>query len=167
MFSFGVISPVVTVLLVRAVLASGMTLNSNFNSIVYQTAEHYMMAEKARLFGNDTLIKTILNADNPGKAKKLGREVVGFDEQVWKKERTAIVVRGNHAKFSQNPELCEFLLNTGERVLVEASPRDRVWGIGLTKDDPQASSPENWQGLNLLGFALMEVRDLLSKGSDT
>jgi ribA/ribD-fused uncharacterized protein len=68
------------------------------------------------------------------------------------------VIQGNLAKFSQNPLLERFLLETGTRVLVEAAPRDLIWGIGLGQNDPRAQDPATWQGLNLLGFALMEVR---------
>ena len=121
------------------------------------------MAEKAKLFGDNGSAKRIVAAGNPGEAKKLGREVKGFEENRWFQHRFEIVVKGNLAKFSQNSELMEFLLNTGNRVLVEASPADKVWGIGLASHDPLAKNPNFWKGLNLLGFALMEVRDLLSR----
>jgi ribA/ribD-fused uncharacterized protein len=88
----------------------------------------------------------------------LGQEVRGFDEEIWRHHRFGIVVKGNQAKFTQNETLKVFLLNTKARVLVEASPVDRVWGIGLAEDDPHATNPEKWRGLNLLGFALMKVR---------
>lgn len=124
----------------------------------YATAEHFMMAEKARLFGDEETRTRILQAASPGAAKRLGRAVRGFEDQAWAEARFGIVVRGNRAKFEQNPDLRAFLLGTGERVLVEASPMDRIWGIGLKGDDPRAEDPERWRGLNLLGFALMEVR---------
>jgi ribA/ribD-fused uncharacterized protein len=127
----------------------------------YPTAEHSMMAEKARLFGDEETRARILKAPNPGAAKRLGREVRGFEESRWAEARFEIVVRGNREKFGQHPELREFLLGTGKRVLVEASPVDRIWGIGLAAADPRAEHPEQWRGLNLLGFALMEVRSLL------
>lgn len=127
----------------------------------YATAEHYMMAEKARLFGDEATRQAILQATHPDVAKRLGRKVKGFDEAEWNAQRFGIVVRGNLAKFSQHPALREFLLGTGSRVLVEASPVDSIWGIGLAQDHPQASNPAEWPGLNLLGFALMEVRDTL------
>lgn len=120
-----------------------------------------MMAKKAELFGDENAKKKILASKTPGEAKKLGRSVVGFDDDVWLKHRFEIVVSANLAKFSRAPELKAFLLNTGDRVLVEASPVDRIWGIGLAADDPGASDPYKWQGLNLLGFALMCVRDQL------
>lgn len=117
-----------------------------------------MMAAKARLCGDAETAGKILAAPHPGAAKALGRQVRGFDEQRWVQHRFEVVVAGNLAKFGQHRQLGDFLAGTGSRVLVEASPRDRVWGIGLAADDERARSPERWQGLNLLGFSLMEVR---------
>lgn len=125
---------------------------------LYPTAEHFMMAEKAALFGDESTRAQVLQAPNPGAAKALGRKVRCFDEQVWLQHRYSIVIRANKAKFSQNPELGRFLKQTGTRVLVEASPVDNVWGIGLAQDNEMVNNPNQWQGLNLLGFALMEVR---------
>lgn len=127
----------------------------------YPTAEHYMMAEKARLFGDDDTLHRILAAASAAEAKQLGRQVQRFDNEHWNAHRFPIVVRGNAAKFSQHSELRDFLLGTGQRVLVEASPVDRIWGIGLAEDDPHAENPREWKGLNLLGFALMDVRSQL------
>ncbi len=132
------------------------------DGIAYRTAEHFMMAEKARLFGDEKTCARVLEAASPAEAKKLGRLVGNFDEQAWLAARNDIVVRGNEAKFSQHPHLKDFLLGTGDRVLVEASPVDRIWGIGLAATDPGAEDPKQWRGLNLLGFALMEVRRRLS-----
>lgn len=128
----------------------------------YATAEHYMMAEKARLFADDKALNKILKAAHPGEAKKLGRSVKNYREETWRQHRFAIVVRGNQAKFSQNQALKDFLVNTGDRVLVEASPRDRIWGIGMGESHADIENPAKWNGLNLLGFALMEARALLS-----
>ena len=104
-----------------------------------------------------------LAAGLPRQAKDLGRRVRGFDEEKWVATRFELVVRGNLAKFDQHANLREFLLGTGERVLVEASPVDRIWGIGLAADDERAEKPGLWRGLNLLGFALMEVRRALRR----
>ncbi|GAA3008313.1 NADAR family protein [Streptosporangium longisporum] len=134
------------------------------DGVVYRTAEHFMMAGKARLFGDEETAAEIVAAGHPKRAKDLGRRVRGFDERAWEEARFDLVVRGNLAKFDQHPELREFLLGTGERVLVEASPVDRVWGIGLAADDERAGRPELWLGPNLLGFALMEVRRALRQG---
>ncbi|MBE2999186.1 NADAR family protein [Nocardiopsis sp. HNM0947] len=124
----------------------------------YRTAEHYMMAGKARLFGDVGSERRILAAEHPGDAKALGRGVAGFEQGAWEAARYGIVVEGSVAKFGRHPELAAFLLGTGARVLVEASPGDRVWGIGMAKDDPDVGDPRCWRGLNLLGFALMEAR---------
>jgi ribA/ribD-fused uncharacterized protein len=132
------------------------------DSETYLTAEHFMMAEKARLFGDAETRASILAARTPAEAKKLGRGVKGFDDALWEQSRFDIVVRANEAKFSQNQALRDYLLTTGDRVLVEVSPVDRIWGIGLAATDDRALEPRAWCGLNLLGFALMEVRARLA-----
>ncbi len=131
------------------------------DGIKYPTAEHYMMASKARLFNDLDAEQSILKSKQPKDAQRLGRGVRGFDEKVWKEHRFELVVSGNLAKFSQNEPFQDFLLNTKTRVIVEASPDDRIWGIGLATDNPDAKNPRRWLGLNLLGFALMEVRERL------
>lgn len=131
--------------------------------IDYASAEHFMMAEKARLFRDAEALESILKAPTPADAKALGRKVRGYDDAAWGAARFDAVVRGNLAKFGQHPDLRAFLLATGERVLVEASPRDTIWGIGLGAQNPDASSPQRWRGRNLLGFALMAVRDQLRR----
>lgn len=120
-----------------------------------------MMYRKVLLFGDSEAAQRLLSANNPGEAKAIGREVKGFDQASWDAHRFEIVVSGNLAKFSSNPALREFLLNTGNRVLVEASPVDKIWGVGLAEDNPACENPNLWKGANLLGFALMEVRDQL------
>ncbi|MEU6371315.1 NADAR family protein [Streptomyces sp. NPDC046931] len=131
------------------------------DGVEYATAEHWMMASKARLFGDADAERTALRAPNPALAKKAGRLVRGFDEAIWERERFAIVVEGSVHKFAAHADLKAFLLATGDRVLVEASPVDRVWGIGLAADDEAAADPGRWRGPNLLGFALMEARERL------
>ncbi|WP_280399834.1 NADAR family protein [Nocardia carnea] len=127
----------------------------------FRTAEHYMMWRKAMLFDDGATAEKILDANHPGEAKTLGRSIRGFAEDRWAAHRFGIVVAGGLAKFGQHVELRQFLVNTGDRVLVEASPVDRIWGVGLTADDPRIEDPVRWAGLNLLGFALMEVREVL------
>jgi ribA/ribD-fused uncharacterized protein len=129
------------------------------DGVAYPTAEHYMMAEKARLFKDRSIADLILQATTAKQVKALGRQVSGFDEALWQNHRNEIVVTGNYQKFTQNTALRDFLLTTGDRVLVEASPVDKIWGIGLAEDHPDAGNPSRWVGLNLLGFALMNVRD--------
>ncbi len=130
----------------------------------FATAEHFMMWGKATLFGDDGAAAKILRAADPRAAKRLGRQVRGFDLAVWEQQRFDIVVRGSAAKFGQNRELGRFLAATGDRVLVEASPSDRIWGIGLSAGDERAADPRTWRGSNLLGFALMQARALLRAG---
>ncbi|MEU4715116.1 NADAR family protein [Micromonospora purpureochromogenes] len=125
------------------------------------TAEHWMMWQKAALFGDEETGGRILAAGHPHRAKALGRQVRNFDQAVWEARRYDIVVAGSVAKFGQHDDLRAYLLGTGDRVLVEASPVDRVWGIGLSADDPRAEDPARWRGLNLLGFALMQARETL------
>ncbi|MFF3750750.1 NADAR family protein [Streptomyces sp. NPDC002018] len=131
------------------------------DGVEYATAEHWMMAGKARLFGDEEAARAAVGAASPALAKKAGRLVSDFDGAVWERERFEIVVRGNVHKFGQDAGLRAFLLGTGERILVEASPMDRIWGIGLASDDERAQDPGRWRGLNLLGFALMEARGRL------
>lgn len=135
------------------------------DGVAYATAEHWMMAGKARLFGDAEAERRVLAAAEPGAAKAAGRAVRGFDEAVWKRERYGLVVEGSRHKFAHHPELRRYLLATEDRVLVEASPLDRVWGIGLAADDERAADPARWRGLNLLGFALMDARDALGSPS--
>lgn len=132
------------------------------DGVLYRTAEHYMMAGKARLFGDDEVLGEILACEHPREAKVLGRKVRGFDQEAWEAARFGIVVDGGVAKFGQNAGLRDFLLGTGRRVLVEASPRDRIWGIGMSASHENAENPALWRGHNLLGFALMETRARLA-----
>lgn len=133
------------------------------DGIEYSTAEQYMMAQKALLFNDNEIYGQIMKATHPKQFKDLGRKISSFDENVWNRHKTDIVINGNLAKFSQNPELRSFLLGTNERILVEASPYDKIWGIGMSADDPKCENPEMWNGENLLGFCLMEVRDLIKE----
>jgi hypothetical protein len=131
------------------------------DGIAYATAEHWMMASKARLFDDRDGLAAVLAAANPGAAKAAGRKVRGFDERRWREARYDIVVAGNLAKFTQNEDLGNFLRRTGRKVLVEASPYDRIWGIGMAPAHDDIAHPTRWHGLNLLGFALMDVRERL------
>ena len=129
----------------------------------YLCMEQYMMAAKAELFGDKEIRDQILKCSDQKQIKALGRKVRGFEQKVWDKFKYAIVLLGNWHKFSQNRELREFLLSTGDSVLVEASPYDAIWGIRLAASSPEAQDPMKWRGQNLLGFALMEVRDELRR----
>jgi hypothetical protein len=131
------------------------------DGVVYPTAEHWMMAGKARLFDDAEGLAAVLAATNPGAAKAAGRKVRGFDEGTWEMQRYDLVVTGNLAKFTQHSDLGAVLRRTGRKVLVEASPYDRIWGIGMAASNPNVAHPARWKGLNLLGFALMDVRERL------
>lgn len=131
------------------------------DDVRYVNAEQFMMAEKARLFDDQESLARILATTSPREHKSLGRAVRGFDQEKWAAHRETVVVRGNLAKFSQDQDLQRELCKSGERVLVEASPFDQIWGIGLAADDPRAQDPAKWRGQNLLGIALMRVREQL------
>lgn len=125
----------------------------------YSCAEQYMMAEKARLFHDEKMLAQIMQATSPKDMKAYGRAVRNFNEKEWETHCFRIVTVANEAKFSQNADLLNYLLGTGDKILVEASPYDQIWGIGMGKDDPNVNNPMRWRGRNLLGFALTKVRD--------
>lgn len=125
----------------------------------YCCMEQYMMAKKALVFGDEKVREEIMNCKDPRTLKALGRKVHGFEETVWNKVRYSIILNGNYLKFTQNDALREYLLSTGNDILVEASPLDAIWGIRMSANNEHATNPLKWNGKNLLGFALMEVRD--------
>ena len=129
------------------------------DKIKYNCAEQYMMASKARCFKDVETLAKILRSLSPETQKKLGRRVKNYNEEIWDKVRYYFVVKGNYAKFSQNKELKEALLSTENKILVEASPYDCIWGIGLSLENPDKFDESKWRGTNLLGKALMEVRE--------
>lgn len=128
----------------------------------YATAEHWMMAAKAALFDDLTAWHRIMEMTDPAEAKRIGRAVDGYDERAWAAARYGVVLHGNLAKFTQHRGLREILMGTGDALIVEASPYDRVWGVGRDPGDPDARRPSRWRGLNLLGFVLMDVRERLA-----
>jgi len=134
--------------------------------VEYTCCEQYMMAEKARVFGDADALAEILAADSPRAQKAIGRKVKGFDPAVWDAVCRGIVYAGNLARFSQDAETRQTLLSTGDRTIVEASPTDRIWGIGLAQDDPKALDPAQWRGTNWLGVALMQVRETLRAAAE-
>jgi ribA/ribD-fused uncharacterized protein len=128
---------------------------------VFSTAEQFMMHRKALLFGDTAVAEQILRTNDPKKQKALGRQVKGFNDDLWNANKLEIVIKGNLLKFSQNEELKTKLLATGDKILVEGSPYDKIWGVGLKWDDPKILDEANWQGENLLGKALIAVRSKL------
>lgn len=131
------------------------------DGFVYNTAEQYMMAEKARLFGDTAILEKILKADHPRDQKALGRRVACFNETRWNAAAKSVVFKGNRAKFTTHRDLLAELLATKGTTLVEASPLDTIWGIGLAADNPDASDRSKWRGQNWLGEVLTDLRDTL------
>ncbi len=133
------------------------------DGITFNTAEKWMMYQKALLFNDNNTANKILKTNSAKTQKSLGREVVGFKDSVWKENRERIVYEGNFHKFTQNKDILKMLLNTKGKTIVEASPSDQIWGIGLHKTDSRALNKSTWKGLNLLGYILTKLRDDLIK----
>lgn len=131
------------------------------NGYEFNCCEQYMMARKAWLFGDKQTLKQIMQQGNPKQQKALGRRVRGFDQKRWDRAKFSIVVDGNSLRAAQDKEFRNALLASGDRVIVEASPYDRVWGIGF--DEGAALRNKKHWGQNLLGKALMQVRKELQK----
>jgi ribA/ribD-fused uncharacterized protein len=131
------------------------------NNINFNCSEQGVMYDKAILFGDNNVAQKILNCNQSQQKlmKNLGREVSGFNETTWRKNRVEIYKKHCKAKFSQNLHLKQALLNTTGKILVEASPNDRIWGIGMHKNEALVTPPNEWKGLNLLGKILTEIRN--------
>lgn len=128
------------------------------NGITFSSMEQYMMYSKAICFHDDAIAKDILATNDVARIKALGRLVKGYDDNHWNGVRQIIVYEGLYAKFSQNEDLKERLLATGNALLAECAVKDKIWGIGLSMYDPKRFDQTNWYGQNLLGYALMMVR---------
>lgn len=131
------------------------------HGVDFSSMEQYMMYRKAICFGDDKIAAQILATEDVAEIKALGRLVSGYDENLWNGVRQIVVYEGLLAKFSQNPELKERLKRTGSAVLAECAVKDRIWGIGLSMYDPDRFDRTKWKGQNLLGYALMMVREKL------
>lgn len=131
------------------------------DGVEYNCAEQYMMAKKALLFGDYEVLAKIMATSDPREQKALGKLVKGFDKKVWETYCRDYVYDGNYAKFTQNPEMQRELLATGNKEIVEASPEDTIWGIGLHETNPLAWEKATWKGTNWLGEAIMAVRETL------
>ncbi len=131
------------------------------DGIRFSSMEQYMMYQKAELFGDKEISAEIMSTDNVGKIKALGRMVKNYNEIIWNGMRQVIVYNGLYAKFSQNDDLRDKLLSTGENILAECAVQDKIWGIGISMKDDLRFDMENWKGQNLLGFTAMLVRKRL------
>lgn len=149
------------VLFLRGWLSQWFPCTFKDDSHAYNCAEQYMMAEKARFFGDETTRNLIMRSISPKAQKELGRTVFPFNEEMWQGVCQQIVYQGNLLKFSQNPALKDKLLATGTRIIAEASSRDKIWGIGLDETHRDATNQAKWRGTNWLGIALMKVRETL------
>jgi len=134
------------------------------NGQTYNCCEQYMMAAKAKMFDDDYALKQIMSSDNPADQKWWGRMVKGFDEAKWHTISRDVVYKANYAKFTQHPDLKEKLLATKEKLIVEASPTDCIWGVGLKATDRDIRNPKKWRGKNWLGDAIMKVRLAIQGG---
>jgi ribA/ribD-fused uncharacterized protein len=131
------------------------------NGVEYCSAEQYMMAQKALLFGDTAVHADIMAEQDPKQIKKYGRLVSNFNKELWDKHRFTIVLGASIAKFTQNPDLKKILMDTELKTLVEASPLDNIWGIKLAADDYRATDRTKWKGINLLGQALTQTREYI------
>lgn len=135
----------------------------DFKGIEFNCTEQHMMYYKALLFDDTKVADAILSAAHPMDQKSLGRMVAGFDLSRWEQFAREIVWQGNFYKFTQNPDLYTRLMATSGTLLVEASPTDKVWGVGLGEKSPLILDPANWDGTNWLGEVLTDLREQLDK----
>lgn len=133
----------------------------SLNGMIFISMEQYMMYSKAMLFHDSEIADQIMEAEDPGLIKALGRKVHNYDDIIWNGMRQILIYQGLLAKFSQNEDLNKALLETGEAILAECAVHDKIWGIGLSMKDPARLDIQKWKGQNLLGFALMAVREQL------
>lgn len=144
-------------------LSNWFESNFDIGGVTYFCVEQYMMAMKAKTFNDNIILQKIMQSNDQKEVKQLGREVKNYVDDIWVKERIKVVYDGNMAKFSQNEGLKNYILHTNDKILVEASPYDNIWGVKLGKDNRLINNPNNWLGENYLGFTLMYVRDKLKE----
>ncbi len=145
--------------IIKSCLSQWWLSDFQANASHYCCMEQYMMSEKARLFNDQETLAKIMSTQSQQEIKALGRQVKNFDSTIWDKAKYSIVLNGNYYKFYPQKPLRDYLLGTQNSILVEASPYDKIWGVGLSENDNDINNPACWKGQNLLGFALMEVRD--------
>jgi len=133
------------------------------DGVEYNCTEQYMMAKKALVFGDYEALNNIMNTDQPNEQKAYGRQIKGFNADIWNRVCRKIVYDANLAKFIQNPKMKLELLKSDDREIVEASPEDRIWGIGMDENHPDILDKSKWQGTNWLGEAIMQVREKIKQ----
>ena len=129
----------------------------------YSSMEQYMMHQKSLLFGDVKMAAKIMETSSVRQCKAYGRKVSNFDDTIWNGVKQIIVYNGLLSKFEQHEKLKKKLLDTGDEIIIEASPKDMIWGAGLDADDPDILDMSKWKGQNLLGFTLMQVREELRR----
>lgn len=134
-----------------------------FSKLNFENTEQAFMWYKANLFKDDEVKKQIELTGNPKLVKQLGRQIKNYDDVIWNEARFGWMLAVNLMKFSQHQYLRQALIETGTRTMVEASPLDKVWGVGLDENNPLILDERNWQGQNLLGKVLMRVRESIQK----
>ena len=135
----------------------------NIDNVKYNCCEQYMMARKAMLFGDQHSLDQIMRSHDPSKQKALGRKVNHFDKDKWEEIAREVVYIANFAKFTQNKDCSDELEKSGDKIIVEASPTDCIWGVGLRATDPKILDSKNWRGTNWLGEAIMDAREHIRK----
>ena len=133
------------------------------DGVSFSSMEQYMMYKKAVVFKDKDIASKILKTDDVERIKEYGRQVSNYDDTVWNGMRQIIIYKGLLEKFRQNEKLKKALLDTGDDILAECAVSDKIWGIGLSMKDSNKNDIKAWRGQNLLGFALMLVRDELRK----
>ena len=133
------------------------------DGVSFSSMEQYMMYKKAVVFKDKDIASKILKTDDVERIKEYGRQVSNYDDTVWNGVRQIVIYKGLLGKFKQNEELKKELLDTGDDILAECAVSDKIWGIGLSMKDSNKNDIKAWRGQNLLGFALMLVRDELRK----
>ena len=123
-----------------------------------------MTYQKAILFNDHEIADKIINTTIPKDIKALGRQVKNFDPVIWDKHKEMIVGKAVMSKFIQHPDLYKKLQESGDAIMCEAAPNDNIWGIGMAADNPKMQNPNEWQGANLLGKIVMNVRTLIAQG---
>ena len=134
-----------------------------YDTVKFNCCEQWMMAQKAVLFNDEESYIKVMSTSRPAEQKKIGRSVQGYEQSHWDSYKRNIVYFGNLLKFSQNSDLRQFLKETGDLIIVEASPWDNVWGCGTDLEDKDTYDPEKWKGENLLGKALMKAREAVNQ----